>query len=71
MKKNKKSSGYGLVKERLELATWIFALLKEVFLFLTAVVGFVAALLTLINMACNYLKRTMWFDVRTKMANQI
>jgi hypothetical protein len=71
MKKKKKPHGCGLVKERLELTTCIFALLKEGVLLLTALVGLVIALQTLINMACNYLRRTMWFDVRTKMANQI
>ncbi|HEH9394786.1 hypothetical protein OB956_09095 [Aeromonas dhakensis] len=50
----KKSSDYGLVKERIELTTSIVVLLKEVYLLLTAIVGFGVALITLVNMAFNY-----------------
>jgi hypothetical protein len=71
MKKNQKSSGYGLVKERIELVTAVLVMLKEGFLCLAAFLSVLAAYYAFINMACNYLKRTMWFDVRTKMANQI
>ncbi|MFM4727064.1 hypothetical protein [Aeromonas caviae] len=63
----KKSSDYGLVKERIELATSIVVLLKEVYLLLTAIVGFGVALITLVNMAFNYLIGFLSHRERTKM----
>jgi hypothetical protein len=71
MKKNQKSSGYGLVKERIEIARDIVALAGEIIDFSYKLAKFALVIYVLIDMACNYLKRTMWFDVRTKMANQI
>ncbi len=71
MKKNQKSSGYGLVKERIEIARDIVALAGEIIDFSYKLAKFALVIYVLIDMACNYLERTMWFDVRTKMANQI
>ena len=71
MKKKKKSSGYGLVKERIEIARNIVALAGELIEFSYKLAKFVLIIYVLINMACNYLTRTKWFDVRAKMANQI
>lgn len=71
MKKKKKPHGCGLVKERIFTFIGYVAASKEVIDFLNSSFDLAEKILPFINMACNYLKRTMWFDVRTKVANQI
>ena len=71
MKKKKKSSGYGLVKERIFILIGYIAAAREVIDFLNSSFDLAEKILPFINMACNYLTRTKWFDVRAKMANQI
>lgn len=63
----KKSSDYGLVKERIELATSIVVLAKEVYLLLGAMIAFGISLITLINMASNYLLGIITSCERAKM----
>ncbi|WP_328222448.1 hypothetical protein [Aeromonas caviae] len=67
----KKSSDYGLVKERIELATSIVAFAKEVYLLLGAMTAFGIGLKTLINMAFNYHVENLDHCDRTKMGCEV
>lgn len=63
----KKSSDYGLVKERIELATSIVVLAKEFYLLLGAMTAFGIGLITLVNMAFNYHMGIFGHRERSKM----